>query len=87
MPWRKKEDPDTDYGYHKMTYALLILGYLINHKKVYRLMHEGHLLKAWPDQDRGHIAFGDFFIRQLYINRIRTRTTPKRLHRAPLRWK
>lgn len=40
-----QEDPDTDYGYHKMTYALLILGYLINHKKVYRLMHEGHLLK------------------------------------------
>ncbi len=38
-------DPDTDYGYHKMTYALLILGFLINHKKVYRLMDEGHLLK------------------------------------------
>jgi len=40
-----QEDPDTDYGYHKMTYALLILGFMINHKKVYRLMHEGHLLK------------------------------------------
>jgi len=40
-----QKDPDTDYGYHKMTYALLILGYLINHKKVYRLMKKGHLLK------------------------------------------
>lgn len=39
------KDPDTDYGYRKMTYALLILGYLINHKKVYRLMFENHLLK------------------------------------------
>ena len=39
-------DPDTDYGYHKMTYCLLILGFLINHKKVYRLMRENHLLKA-----------------------------------------
>ena len=39
------EDPDTDYGYRKMTYALMLLGYIINHKKVYRLMHEHHLLK------------------------------------------
>jgi putative transposase len=40
-----QEDPDTDYGYRKMTYALIILGYLINHKKVYRLMNEHQLLK------------------------------------------
>jgi len=40
-----QSDPDTDYGYHKMTFALLILGYLINHKKVYRLMDENQLLK------------------------------------------
>jgi len=40
-----QSDPDTDYGYHKMTFALLILGYMINHKKVYRLMDESHLLK------------------------------------------
>lgn len=33
-----KQDPDTDYGYRKMTFALLLLGYIINHKKVYRLM-------------------------------------------------
>ena len=40
-----QKDPDTDYGYHKMTFALLLLGYVINHKKVYRLMDESHLLK------------------------------------------
>lgn len=38
-------DPDTNYGYHKITYALLILGYMINHKKVYRLMDEHNLLQ------------------------------------------
>jgi transposase InsO family protein len=40
-----QSDPETDYGYHKMKFALLMLGYLINHKKVNRLMHESHLLK------------------------------------------
>ena len=40
-----QKDPDTDYGYHKMTHALMILGYLINHKKVYRLMNKNQLLK------------------------------------------
>lgn len=39
------EDPDTDYGYRKMTFALMLLGYIINHKKVYRLMQENALLK------------------------------------------
>jgi putative transposase len=38
-------DPDLDYGYHRMTFALMQLGYLINHKKVYRLMDEHDLLK------------------------------------------
>jgi transposase InsO family protein len=38
-------DPDTIYGYHKMTYVLLILGFNINHKKVYRLMDENNLLR------------------------------------------
>jgi transposase InsO family protein len=38
-------DPDTVYGYHKMTYALLILGFIINHKKVYRMMSENNLLR------------------------------------------
>jgi len=40
-----QSDPDTDYGYHKMTFALLISGYIINHKKVYRIMNESQLLK------------------------------------------
>ena len=36
---------DIDYGYQKMTTALNIKGYHINHKKVYRLMKENQLLK------------------------------------------
>jgi putative transposase len=40
-----QKDPETDYGYHKMRYNLLILGFIVNHKKVYRLMKEGFLLK------------------------------------------
>lgn len=39
------QDLDTDYGYRKMTAALQLLGYDINHKKVYRLMKETDLLK------------------------------------------
>ena len=38
-------DPDTNYGYKKMYFALMMLGYFINHKKVYRLMKENGLLK------------------------------------------
>lgn len=41
-----QKDPDTDYGYRKMTFQLLILGFIINHKKVYRLMKAAQLLKA-----------------------------------------
>lgn len=40
-----REDPDTRYGYHKMTFALMLSGYIINHKKVYRLMKENMMLK------------------------------------------
>jgi transposase InsO family protein len=40
-----KSDPDTDYGYRKMRTVLMILGYYINHKKVYRIMKEQHMLK------------------------------------------
>lgn len=40
-----KSDPDTDYGYRKMCVALMILGYYINHKKVYRIMKEQQLLR------------------------------------------
>ena len=39
-----QSEPDTNYGYQRMTYALMILGYYINHKKVYRLMKEANLL-------------------------------------------
>jgi len=38
-------DPDTDYGYRKMYTLLMIAGYFINHKKVYRLMEQAGLLK------------------------------------------
>ena len=40
-----QSDPDTDYGYRKMYFALMMLGYYLNHKKVYRLMKESGLLK------------------------------------------
>lgn len=38
-------DPDTRYGYRKMYFALMMLGYFINHKKVYRLMSETQMLR------------------------------------------
>lgn len=38
------DDPDLHYGYQRMTSFLQLLGYLINHKKVYRLMGENQLL-------------------------------------------
>lgn len=37
-------DPDTQYGYHKMTKALQLCHLVINWKKVLRLMKENHLL-------------------------------------------
>jgi transposase InsO family protein len=42
---KTSEDQDTDYGYIKMTYELKTLGFIINKKKVYRLMKEHNLLK------------------------------------------
>jgi len=39
-----KRDPQTNYGYRKITYLLMLIGYYINHKKVYRLMKEACLL-------------------------------------------
>ncbi|MFN0216596.1 MAG: IS3 family transposase, partial [Saprospiraceae bacterium] len=38
----KYEDPQVDYGYHKMTAELQLDGFKINHKKVYRLMKAGN---------------------------------------------
>lgn len=40
-----QKDPDTDYGYRKMSIQLMILGFFINHKKVYRIMEQELLLK------------------------------------------
>lgn len=42
------ENPDLKSGYQRMTYELKQRGYLINHKKVYRLMNENALLQAKP---------------------------------------
>jgi putative transposase len=39
-----KSDPEKDYGYKAMTAALMLKGYIINHKKVYRLMAQWQLL-------------------------------------------
>src|SRR5690606_40656462 len=39
------EDPDLQYGYKRMTAAMLLAGYLIGAKKVYRLMKESGLLQ------------------------------------------
>ena len=38
------KNPKVDYGYHRMTGALQLAGFFINHKKVYRLMKEARLL-------------------------------------------
>ena len=53
-----QSDPDTNYGYHKMTFALMLLGFIINHKKVYRLMDLCHLLKErWHKPARAFAKF------------------------------
>jgi transposase InsO family protein len=40
-----QSDPETNYGYRKMYFELMLNGFFINHKKVYRLMKQNHLLK------------------------------------------
>jgi putative transposase len=40
-----RQDPDMDYGYQKTETSLQMMGFCINHKKVYRLMQEAQLLK------------------------------------------
>lgn len=44
-------DPRADYGYRKMTHQLTLLGYYINHKKVYRLMKGARLLQPPPEKE------------------------------------
>ena len=46
----KKKYPVTDYGYTTMTYELKREGYIINKKKVYRLMRENNMLKEKPNK-------------------------------------
>jgi putative transposase len=53
-----QSDPDTAYGYRKMTFQLLILGFIINHKKVYRLMKTAQLLKTrHKGRDKQYVQF------------------------------
>jgi len=44
----RQDDPDLQSGYHRMTFALMLMGYVINHKKTYRLMKENQLLLSKP---------------------------------------
>ena len=53
-----KSNPETDYGYKAMTAALMLLGYVINHKKVYRMMRETMLLhEARKRNDRKYVKY------------------------------
>jgi putative transposase len=53
-----QKDPDTNYGHRKMTIQLMILGFVINHKKVYRLMKTAQLLKAkQKGSDKEYVKF------------------------------
>jgi transposase InsO family protein len=38
-------DPDLSYGYRRMSSYLQLLGFFINHKKVYRLMKQNNMLR------------------------------------------
>ena len=52
------KDPDTDYGHRKMTIQLMILGFVINHKKVYRLMKVARLLKErQKGSDKAYVKY------------------------------
>lgn len=53
-----KSEPETDYGYKAMTAALMLLGFIINHKKVYRLMHHWQLLhEARRKAERTYVKY------------------------------
>jgi len=45
---KQQANPDLACGYHKMTFVLMQKGYIINHKKVNRLMEENQLLLDKP---------------------------------------
>lgn len=44
----RQSDPDLESGHRRMTAALMLVGYFINHKKVFRLMKENQLLLDKP---------------------------------------
>jgi putative transposase len=50
-------DPDLAYGYQRMTKYLQILGYLINHKKVYRLMKKNELLQLKIKNEKSYVKY------------------------------
>lgn len=50
-------DPDLAYGYQRMTKHLQIQGYLINHKKVYRLMNENQMLRLKVKQEKSYVKY------------------------------
>ncbi len=50
-------DPDLAYGYQRMTKHLQIQGYLINHKKVYRLMSGDQLLRLKRKQEKNYVKY------------------------------
>ncbi len=50
------KDPDLHYGYRKMTSYLQILGFIINHKKVYRLMKIHQLLHKKASRPKKNYA-------------------------------
>jgi len=53
-----KSNPETDYRYRAMTAALMLRGYMINHKKVYRLMREYQLLHSRaPSKKRRYVKY------------------------------
>ena len=47
-----QSDPDQVQGYHGIRMFLMLLGFVINHKKVYRLMKENQLLQVFPLNSR-----------------------------------
>lgn len=52
------DDPLTDYGYHRMTGALQLAGFYINHKKVNRLMKAAGLLRpVLPKTPKGYVKY------------------------------
>lgn len=59
------QDSDTDYGHRKMTSALKLVGYQINHKKVYRLMKQAQMLKEKHEKpNKKYVKYRKVFPKQ-----------------------